>query len=1428
MIVLEGPPALSPFRRERLQARLRQLQPDLRVDATRHAYWVDPEPGADVDVATLARILDADTAFAPAADGAVTRFVVPRLGTLSPWASKATELLRGAGLPIRRVERGLRIDLIGWPEAPQGAGDSPAPGPRSQALALLLHDPMTQSLLERRDDAAALFAAPAPGALGVVPLDGLDAANARLGLALADDEIDYLRTRYRDDVGRDPHDIELMMFAQANSEHCRHKIFNASWTIDGRNGAARGAPGSLFGMIRNTHARTPAHTLSAYSDNAAVVEGFAARRFRPDPATFEYRAEGDTPSAFCIKVETHNHPTAISPFPGAATGAGGEIRDEGATGRGGKPKAGLCGFSVSHLRIPTLPQPWEGERVLNPRMASALEIMLDGPIGAAAFNNEFGRPNLTGYFRAFEAVDADGTVRAYDKPIMLAGGLGAIDRIQVDKRRLAPGDAVIVLGGPAMLIGLGGGAASSVASGDSSADLDFASVQRDNPEMQRRCQEVLDRCVGMGAANPIVSAHDVGAGGLSNAIPELLHDSGVGGRIDLGRVPSDDPSLSPLQLWCNESQERYVLGVGPGDLDAFAALCERERCPFAVVGFATEEERLVVGYGLFLLPPGEGGAQRRMREGDLAGRGTSSQADPVPSSAPSGHLLPEGEENAGSDQPSAVGPQPAIDLPMDVLFGKPPKMHRDTARAMPRRWAALDSAALDLHAAALRVLAHPAVASKQFLVTIGDRSVGGLTARDQMVGPWQLPVADCAITLSGFDGHAGEAMAIGERTPLALLDAAASARMAVGEAITNLCAAPVDTLDRIKLSANWMAAAAHPGEDAALFDAVRAVGMELCPALDLAIPVGKDSLSMQAAWDGAGSREEGGEGTNTGLRQNPVAPELATGATADAGPRSPPTAPSPRKSVSPVSLIVTAFAPVEDVRGQLTPLLSNEGETELWLIGLGGGRQRLGGSILSQVHGVLGGSHGDDRGPDLDDPQRLRAFFELIRDARQSGLLLAYHDRSDGGAFATLCEMAFASHRGLDILLDGWGEGRADDVFRTLFNEELGAVVQIAVEDRAAFADLVARHELVECAQRIARPTAAAAVRVLDDGRVACEWRWEALFDAWWSVTHAMQKLRDDPGCADAERAATVRFDAPGLQPLLTFDPARDLHGRGQAGPDAGAPLPHAQAARTALAPAPHIATGARPRVAILREQGVNGQVEMAAAFDRAGFAAIDVHMSDLVAGRASLADFTGLAACGGFSYGDVLGAGRGWATSILERPALRDMFATFFARGDSFALGVCNGCQMLSQLKDIIPGAGHWPRFLRNRSEQFEARLGMLEIADSPSWFFDGMAGSRIPAVVSHGEGRAAFDDPAARASARVAARYVQGDGTPALHYPANPNGSDDAIAALASDDGRATILMPHPERTLRSANLSWHSPGWPDASPWLRMFRNVRARVG
>jgi phosphoribosylformylglycinamidine synthase len=1283
MIVLEGLPALSPFRRDRLQNRLQLIVGDLRVTGAWHVYFALPEPGAAPDLAVLGRILEGCTGHGEPAQGAQSRFVVPRLGTLSPWATKATEIVRGAGLAVQRVERGLRLDLAGLP---------PAGDPRWPRLARALHDPMTQSLLDTREEAARLFVRLAPGPVERIALAALAEANDRLGLALSPDEIEYLQQRYGE-LGRDPSDAELMMFAQANSEHCRHKIFNADWTIDGEP-----QPLTLFKMIRNTHAKSPQLTLTAYSDNAAVIEGHPGARFRPEAGTGEYGHTAPMDSAFCIKVETHNHPTAISPFPGAATGSGGEIRDEGATGRGGKPKAGLTGFSVSHLRIPSLPRPWETERPLNPRMATALEIMTDGPIGAAAFNNEFGRPALTGYFRSFELpTDQPGLSRAYDKPIMLAGGLGAIDRGQVKKLDLRPGDYVVVLGGPAMLIGLGGGAASSVASGQSSEDLDFASVQRDNPEMQRRCQEVIDRCFAQGERNPILTAHDVGAGGLSNAIPELLHDSNVGGIIEMAKIPSDDPSLSPMQLWSNEAQERYVLGVASDRFADFEAICLRERAVFAAVGVATLDERLVLR-------------------------------------APDGSL--------------------PIDLPMDVLFGKSPKMHRDTQRTPAPRWPRLDTGRLELREAGLRVLSHPTVAAKNFLVTIGDRSVGGLCSRDQMVGPWQLPLADVAVTLTDFNGVAGEAMAVGERAPLALIDAAASARMAVGEAITNLAAANVASLSEVKLSANWMAAASFPGEDALLFDAVKAVGMELCPELDIAIPVGKDSLSMQAQWQ---------------------APE------------------GPQKSVSPVSLVITAFARVADARQTLVPVLDRTVDSELWLIGLGAGARRMGGSILAQVHSAFGGAS-----PDLDEPARLRHFFTLVQAARADGLLLAYHDRSDGGAFATLCEMAFASHCGLELSFDGWG----DDPFTTLFNEELGAVVQIAAEDRAAFADLVDRHELTHCAQRIGKPTTAPVVRVSEGRTVLAEWSWTELFESWWSVTHAIQAGRDDPAGADAERDAKLVYADPGLSPSLTFDPAQDIA-------------------------APWILTGVRPRVAILREQGVNGQVEMAAAFDRAGFTAVDVHMSDLIAGRTSLDSFKGLAACGGFSYGDVLGAGRGWATSILERPDLREQFARFFERSDSFSLGVCNGCQMLAQLKGLVPGAEHWPRFLRNRSEQYEARLSQVQVQESPSVLLRGMAGSRLPVVVAHGEGFAQFDTPAHAALAQVALRFVDAQGLPVEAYPANPNGSPEGITGLTSRDGRATLMMPHPERVFRTLQMSWHPAQWGEDSPWLRVFRNAREWV-
>jgi len=1285
MIVLDGRSALSDFRLDRLKQRLGAIAKGIRVRGARHVYFVAAEsPLAPTLHKRLAEVLDATEA--PPANASL--WVVPRLGTLSPWSSKATDIMHHVGIHVSRVERGTAFLIDKLPD--------PA-DPAFAAVASALHDPMTQSVLLKLADAQQIFlrgeSAPLEAvALGNDARAALQGANGALGLALATDEIDYLADNYAK-LGRDPTDAELVMFAQANSEHCRHKVFNADFTVDGQ---AQDA--TLFGMIRHTDKVSPAHTLSAYSDNAAVIEGSEGARFFAD-ADGTWRAHVE-PIPYAIKVETHNHPTAISPWPGAATGSGGEIRDEGAVGRGGKPKAGLVGFSVSHLRIPNLPRPWESERPLPPRVASAFDIMRDGPLGAAGFNNEFGRPCLAGYFRTFELETArPGMRHGYDKPIMLAGGVANVRPMLVKKNKLEPGDAVIVLGGPAMLIGLGGGAASSMAAGASSEALDFASVQRDNPEMQRRCQEVIDTCCAAGDASPIVAIHDVGAGGLSNAIPELLHDSGVGGEIDLDAVPLDDPQLSPMQIWCNESQERYVLGVKPADLDAFRAICERERCPFGVVGTATEEQRLQV----------------------------RSKRDPR-----------------------------VIDMELATLLGKPPRMQRDAIRVRPQLDIIPDLTGIGLDEAIERVLRMPAVAGKAFLIHIGDRSVGGLCARDQLVGPWQVPVADCALTLADFEGYAGEAMAMGERAPIAVLDGAASARMALGEAITNLIAAPVAGLDEIRLSANWMAAIGHAGEDAALFDAVQAVSLQLCPALGISIPVGKDSLSMRTLWRD-GDREQ--------------------------------------RTIAPVSLIVSAFARVGDVRNALTPQLRMDADdTELWLIDLGAGRDRLGGSVLTQAYERGGGVP-----PDFENPERLRSLFDTIRAAREKNLLLAYHDRSDGGVIVTLLEMAFAGHCGLEVFLDGW----ADSTLRALFNEELGAVVQVRVDDRDAFAAIAEAHGLAAMTRVIARPKAKLGIKLYSGDETVAKWNWQKLIGAWHETSHAMQRLRDNPASADAERDWRCDDNDPGVNARLTFDPAEDIA-------------------------APYIAKGARPRVAVLREQGVNGQVEMAAAFTRAGFDAIDVHMSDLVAGRHKLGEFSGFAACGGFSYGDVLGAGRGWAASILYHDDLREQFAAFFANPSKFAVGMCNGCQMLAQLKSIIPGAAHWPAFQRNASEQYEARLVTLEVLDAGSIMFRGMAGSRIPVVTAHGEGRAVFAEGSKSGKATACVRFVDNRGKPTETFPYNPNGSPEGVAGFTAASGRVTILMPHPERVFRTAQMSWHPREWEEDSPWMRMFRNARVFVG
>jgi len=1283
VLQLRGPRALSEFRLAKLRSALQKIDPDLRSLQAELRYFVQTERPLDAgERERLERLLDDGTPMSPPAQGEVF-LVVPRLGTLSPWSSKATDIARNCGLSaVTRIERGT-VYLT----------DS-----KRQEIAAPLHDRMTQTVLRSYDEAEKLFEQVEPRKLVRVPIDSLQDANRRLGLALSDEEIEYLEKAYRA-MGRDPTDAELTMFAQANSEHCRHKIFNADWIVDGEP-----QPQSLFSMIRHTHAAHPQGTVVAYADNAAIVEGRVVQRFYPDEAR-SYGLHGELTHSV-IKCETHNHPTAISPFPGAATGAGGEIRDEGATGRGAKPKAGLVGYSVSHLRIPGGAQPWEGEGPGKPgRIASALDIMLEAPIGAAAYNNEFGRPNLCGYFRSFESGN-----RGYHKPIMLAGGLGSIQAAQSAKAPLAPGSLLAQLGGAGLLIGMGGGAASSMGAGANLADLDFDSVQRDNAEMERRAQEVIDRCWQLGARNPILSIHDVGAGGLSNALPELVHSAGRGARIELRAIPCEDRGMSPREIWCNEAQERYVLALAPEDLPLFRAICERERCPFAVLGEATAD----------------------------------------------GHLLVT--DSLMKDNP--------VDVDLALILGKPPGMLREAKRMKP----ALQPLALDkvtLAGAANRVLRHPAVADKTFLVAIGDRTVGGLCARDPCVGPWQAPVADCAVTLSDYAGYAGEAFAIGERAPLALIDAPASGRMAVGEALTNLASARIDSLKSVKLSANWMAAAGHPGEDAALYDTVRAVALELCPALGISIPVGKDSLSMRTAWDG-------------------------------------------KEILAPLSLVVSAFAKVQDARDTLTPQLRTDcGDTELLLVDLGRGKNRLGGSILAQVYAQIG-----DACPDLDDAALLKSFFEAVQELRP--VLLAYHDRSDGGLFAAVCEMAFAAHCGVTLSLDAIAfEAGADDVdafkrdaeeqlagrardlaLAALFCEELGAVLQVRASDRARVMALLRGKGLEDCTHVVGQLNARDEIRITRNNRSVFHGKRDHLQRVWSETTWRMQTLRDNPECAREEYDRIIEAGDPGLSFAPSFD-EKDVF----------------------------IAKGARPRVAVLREQGVNGYAEMAACFERAGFEALDVHMTDLIAGRASLAGFKGFAAGGGFSYGDVLGAGQGWAKTILFNARARSEFEAFFARGESFALGACNGCQMMAALQELIPGAGDWPLFLRNRSEQFEARLVMVEITPSPSIFFHGMAGSRMPIATAHGEGRASFGS---KIASNVCLRYVDNRGQATETYPYNPSGSPQGITGLTTPDGRFTIVMPHPERVFRTVQLSWAPDRRPEDSPWMRMFRNARRWVG
>lgn len=1290
MHTVPGSPTLSDFRRARLEERLGAVTAERLTLRARAMTFVDlARPLSSAEETRLNRLLDAPAEFPKLAGQLV--LVVPRPGTISPWSSRATEIAHRCGLSgVRRLEHGMAYEIE---RAGSGALDRETLG----ACARALHDRMTEITLDALDAAACLFASPQTRPLRRIDLlgggrDALMRADRELGLALSSDEIDYLCDRFGA-IGRNPTDVELMMFAQANSEHCRHKIFNAAWTIDGVAHAR-----SLFAMIRETTANAPAGVLSAYADNAAVIEGADAGRFYPAATDGVYRRNAE-PVHIMMKVETHNHPTAIAPDPGAATGAGGEIRDEGATGRGAKPKAGLVGFTVSDLRLPGRTRPWEHDHGKPERIVSALEIMLEGPIGAARFGNEFGRPCLTGYFRTLTHAAADGALYGYHKPIMIAGGYGNIRAEHVEKAAFPAGTPLVVLGGPALLIGLGGGAASSMASGTSAADLDFASVQRANPEMQRRCQEAIDRCWALGDDNPIRFIHDVGAGGLSNALPELVKDAGRGGTFDLAAIPNADPAMSPMEVWCNEAQERYVLAIDAARLAAFEAICRRERCPYAIVGAASEDE----------------------------------------------HLILE-DERSGTR---------AIDVPLSLLFDQTPRMVREAGRALGPG-ASIDTDGIDLAEAAMRVLRLPAVAAKTFLVTIADRSVGGLVVRDQMVGPWQVPVADVAVTLSDFGCTRGEAMAMGERTPLAIVDPAASGRMAVGEALTNIAAAAIDSLGSIKLSANWMAAAGHPGVDRALYETVQAVGPELCRALGIAIPVGKDSMSMKTVWQDADGRE--------------------------------------RVMTSPLSVIISAFAPVYDTRATATPQLRlDAGDSRLILIDLGGGLDRLGGSALAQVFELAGGPC-----PDLDDADRLARFFAAVQALKRTGLLLAYHDRSDGGLFVTLCEMAFAGRCGLTIELNGLG----DNMLTALFSEELGAVIQVASDHLDAAMSLLAEHGLGNASTIIARPEQGKRVLFAHKGAVLYEAERADLQRIWSETSFALQSLRDHPECAREEFARIGDAD-PGLSPRLTFDPATPPIIR---------------------------RSSERPRVAILREQGVNGQTEMAAAFDRAGFECVDIHMSDVLAGRRDLTDCIGLAACGGFSYGDVLGAGAGWAKSVLFDERARDVFQAFFERKDTFALGVCNGCQMLSQLAELIPGSDHWPRFLPNRSGQFEARLVTVEVLETPSIFMSGMVGSRLPIVVAHGEGRATFDDPRRLdvAAGRITLRYVENDGQSAERYPANPNGSPLGITGLTSADGRVDIMMPHPERVFLTDQLSWHPRDWPEDGPWLRLFQNARAWVG
>ncbi len=1294
---LRGSSALSKFRLDKLYDTLQISAPNIGHIYTEFVHFAFSEVTlSHVHQSILNQILIYGPKANVEAPSGALFLVIPRIGTISPWASRATDIANNCGLTSTlRLERGIAYYV-------QTKSGKPLSDAEKNTFKSLIHDRMTESVISHLADAERLYHHADPKPLNSIDIlnggsTALFEANNEMGLALSTDEVEYLVDNFKK-MGRNPTDVELMMFAQANSEHCRHKIFNADWVIDGVQQEI-----SLFGMIRNTHKLNPGSTVVAYSDNSSIiafanstgVAGQKTKRFYPNNAG-EYGFVEDN-MHYLMKVETHNHPTAISPFAGAATGAGGEIRDEGATGIGSKPKAGLTGFSVSNLNIPDFNQPWEVDYGKPNRIATPLQIMIDGPLGGAAYNNEFGRPNIAGYFRTFE-IETNGEVRGYHKPIMLAGGVGNISDSHSHKNAIPAGAALIQLGGPAMLIGLGGGAASSMDTGTNTENLDFDSVQRGNPELQRRAQEVIDRCWQMGVENPILSIHDVGAGGISNAFPELVNDAKIGATFQLRNVHNEELGMSPRELWSNEAQERYVLAVTQENLSLFEEICARERCPFAVVGVATEARHLAV-------------------------------------------------------EDSHFGNKP-VDMDLSVLLGKPPKMTRDV-KSVTKKLAAFETSKIKINSAVARVFRLPGVADKTFLITIGDRTVTGLIARDQMVGPWQVPVSDVAVTLAGYETNAGEAFAIGERAPLALINAPASGRMAIGEAITNIAAASIENISNLKLSANWMAPAGHAGEDAALFATVKAVGMELCPALGISIPVGKDSMSMKTVWN-----DDGLDKTVT----------------------------------SPISLVVTAFANTSDARKTLTPQLRcDKGETKLILIDLGNGKNRMGGSALAQVYKQLG-----DTAPDVDKPAQLKAFFAEIQRLNRDNKILAYHDRSDGGLLTTLCEMAFAGRCGFDVnIAESYG-----DAVKFLFNEELGAVIQMRNDDIVEFL-LRLDPLLATCTHIIGNVTTQNQINITQNEDIIFTDTRVNLHRIWSETTYQMQSIRDNPICAQQEYDRILNETDHGLHVLTTFDVNDNIA-------------------------APYINTGKRPKMAVLREQGVNGQTEMAAAFDRAGFSSIDVHMSDVISGRISLKDFAGLVACGGFSYGDVLGAGEGWAKSILFNHRAHDEFSAFFNRPDSFALGVCNGCQMMSNLHSIIPGSDHWPHFVRNKSEQFEARLAMVEVLESPSLFFNGMAGSLMPIAVAHGEGFAEFSSESAvnesLAKKLVTMRFVDGASTPTEVYPLNPNGSPQGITGLTTQDGRISIMMPHPERVFRSIQHSWRPEDWQEDAPWMRMFRNAR----